>query len=211
MGFGLSDLWGPAGIVMALLLAMSLVSAWLILLKILDLWGVTGGAAERTGAARLIAGGRTAEALAALGRGRSPADRAAFEALSALLDGDPETEADARAERLAQRDLAGMRRHLRLLDVIAMTAPLLGLLGTVLGMILSFQDLEMAGGAANASVLAGGIWQALLTTAAGLIVAIPAAVAAQLLGARVERAGHLMEDAVAAIMAAHRRRQAERR
>ena len=47
-----------------------------------------------------------------------------------------------------------------------------------------------------AAVLAGGIWQALLTTAAGLIVAIPAAVAAQLFSARIERAGHLIEDVV---------------
>ena len=54
-----------------------------------------------------------------------------------------------------------------------MIAPLLGLLGTVLGMVQSFQDLSLAQGSANASVLAGGIWLALLTTAAGLVVAIP--------------------------------------
>jgi biopolymer transport protein ExbB len=89
-----------------------------------------------------------------------------------------------------------MNRHLRVLEVIAIVSPLLGLLGTVLGMIQSFQELELAQGSANAAVLAGGIWEALLTTAAGLIVAIPAAVAAQLLGARVESAGHLIENTV---------------
>jgi biopolymer transport protein ExbB len=77
-----------------------------------------------------------------------------------------------------------------------MVSPLLGLLGTVLGMIQSFQELEIAQGWANASVLAGGIWQALLTTAAGLIVAIPAAIAAQLLAARIESAGQLIESTV---------------
>jgi len=63
-------------------------------------------------------------------------------------------------------------------------------------MIQSFQELELAQGSANASVLAGGIWQALLTTAAGLIVAIPAAVGANLLAARVESAGHLIENTI---------------
>jgi len=66
----------------------------------------------------------------------------------------------------------------------------------VLGMIQSFQELELAQGAANASVLAGGIWQALLTTAAGLIVAIPAAAAASLFTARIEAAAQEIESAV---------------
>jgi biopolymer transport protein ExbB len=79
---------------------------------------------------------------------------------------------------------------------------LLGLLGTVLGMIQSFQELELAQGAANASVLAGGIWQALLTTAAGLLVAIPAAIAAGLFASRIERAAQTIESAVGRLMLA---------
>ena len=66
---------------------------------------------------------------------------------------------------------------MRLLEVIAGAAPLLGLLGTVLGMIEAFKQLEMAGSQIDPSVLSGGIWQALLTTAAGLIVALPALIA----------------------------------
>jgi biopolymer transport protein ExbB len=81
-----------------------------------------------------------------------------------------------------------------------MVSPLLGLLGTVLGMIQSFQELEMAQGAANASVLAGGIWQALLTTAAGLLVAIPAAVAAGLFSARIDNAAQSIESAVGRLL-----------
>ena len=77
-----------------------------------------------------------------------------------------------------------------------MISPLLGLLGTVLGMIQSFQELELAQGSANASVLAGGIWQALLTTAAGLIVAIPAAIGASLLATRVDAAAHDIESTI---------------
>ena len=55
------------------------------------------------------------------------------------------------------------------LKVIAMVAPLLGLLGTVFGMIDAFQQMEMAGNNINPSTLSGGIWEALLTTAVGLI------------------------------------------
>jgi biopolymer transport protein ExbB len=67
-------------------------------------------------------------------------------------------------------------------------------------MIQSFQELEMAQGAANASVLAGGIWQALLTTAAGLLVAIPAAVAAGLFAARIDSAAQMTESAVGRLL-----------
>ncbi len=77
-----------------------------------------------------------------------------------------------------------------------MIAPLLGLLGTVLGMIQSFRSLEMAEGAANASILAGGIWQALLTTAAGLVVAIPAVIGAAILQSRVEAGTSEMERVI---------------
>ena len=89
---------------------------------------------------------------------------------------------------------------IRVLELIAMISPLLGLLGTVMGMIQSFQALEMAQGSANASVLAGGIWQALLTTAVGLLVAIPAAVGATLLSARAESAGQMIENSVGRLM-----------
>jgi biopolymer transport protein ExbB len=66
-----------------------------------------------------------------------------------------------------------MERYLTSLGIIASVSPLLGLLGTVVGMINVFTAL-MLEGAGNANVLAGGISQALITTAAGLSVAIPA-------------------------------------
>ncbi|GAB5449948.1 MAG: MotA/TolQ/ExbB proton channel family protein [Halioglobus sp.] len=68
-----------------------------------------------------------------------------------------------------------LERYLNTLGTIAAVAPLLGLLGTVLGMIKVFAEI-MAQGTGNASALAGGISEALITTAAGLTVAIPALV-----------------------------------
>ncbi|MEW5692139.1 MAG: MotA/TolQ/ExbB proton channel family protein [Candidatus Hydrogenedentota bacterium] len=66
-----------------------------------------------------------------------------------------------------------LEKNLRGLAVIANVTPLLGLLGTVFGMIKAFIVIQNLGGGVDASVLAGGIWEALLTTAAGLSVAIP--------------------------------------
>ena len=66
-----------------------------------------------------------------------------------------------------------LKSGLRPLELIAGIAPLMGLLGTVLGMITAFQAMEAAGASVDPSVLSGGIWAALLTTAIGLIVAIP--------------------------------------
>jgi biopolymer transport protein ExbB len=79
--------------------------------------------------------------------------------------------------RRAGRYLVGLRAGLRALELIVTIAPLIGLLGTVLGMIEAFQALQETGARAEPAVLAGGIWEALLTTAAGMAVAIPAAVA----------------------------------
>lgn len=70
--------------------------------------------------------------------------------------------------------IAELKAYLRPMEVIATVAPLIGLLGTVIGMIEAFQAMEAAGKQVDPSVLSGGIWQALLTTAIGLIVAIPA-------------------------------------
>jgi biopolymer transport protein ExbB len=89
------------------------------------------------------------------------------------------SDATAREEttRFAKAELAEARSGLRVLELIATIAPLLGLLGTVLGMIEAFQALQDAGSRADPAALAGGIWEALLTTAAGMAVAIPASMA----------------------------------
>ena len=78
--------------------------------------------------------------------------------------------------RLANKNLNEARRGLRIIDLIITIAPLVGLLGTVLGMIEAFQALQDSGAQADHSALAGGIWEALLTTAAGMGIAIPASI-----------------------------------
>ncbi len=77
---------------------------------------------------------------------------------------------------LVQQDFQKIQVFLPTLEIISQVSPLIGLLGTVIGMIDSFNELELGGSLVDPSILAGGIWTALLTTAMGLIVAIPALV-----------------------------------
>ncbi len=85
----------------------------------------------------------------------------------------------------ALHEIPRLEKNLNVLATVAHIAPLLGLLGTVLGMIGAFQRIQTEGGRVNAADLAGGIWEALITTAAGLSVAIPAYVAYNYLVSRV--------------------------
>ena len=81
---------------------------------------------------------------------------------------------DQEIQTLLQKKYIRSQKFLPSLEIIAQVSPLIGLLGTVIGMIDSFNELELGGSLVDPSILAGGIWTALLTTAMGLIVAIPA-------------------------------------
>ncbi|HLP16081.1 MAG TPA: MotA/TolQ/ExbB proton channel family protein [Bacteroidota bacterium] len=77
-------------------------------------------------------------------------------------------------ETAGKEEVFRLEKGLGLLANIAAVAPMLGFLGTVTGMIAAFQVIQNAGGNVNPGMLAGGIWEAMLTTAFGLIVGIPA-------------------------------------
>ncbi len=102
--------------------------------------------------------------------------------------------------RIAKAQLARARTGLRPLELISTIAPLLGLLGTVLGMIAAFQTLQEAGSRADPAALAGGIWEALLTTAAGMAVAIPASAALTWFESVADKSQADMEDAITRIL-----------
>lgn len=85
-----------------------------------------------------------------------------------------------------ERQIGHLRRHLRVLNGVATVTPLLGLLGTVVGMIQAFNDIASAGAMGKADQLAVGIAMALLTTAFGLAIAIPSLIMYMYLSGRVE-------------------------
>ncbi|MCO4759159.1 MAG: MotA/TolQ/ExbB proton channel family protein [Oceanospirillaceae bacterium] len=99
-------------------------------------------------------------------------------------------------ERRFTRMSDQLRTGLRPLELIGSVSPLLGLLGTVFGMIMAFQQMELAGSQIDPGVLSGGIWQALLTTAAGLVVAIPVVLLHNGLDQWVYRLTRQMQDLV---------------
>ncbi|WP_297797628.1 MotA/TolQ/ExbB proton channel family protein [uncultured Marinobacter sp.] len=105
------------------------------------------------------------------------------------------------AARDAQRSLEPFEAPLKIIEVIAALAPLLGLLGTVLGMMEAFSAMAATEGRANASQLSGGIYEALTTTAAGLVVAIPFAALAAWIEFRLRRIHKTVNGALVSVLA----------
>ena len=194
----LAWLYANGGTVVAILVVLSVVALAVILLKAWQFARLRlGSRAPLAEAERLWAGGRAGEALETLAASPHPAARVLETALRGQLRGDVDRETvREEVQRVAAAQLAGLRSQLKVLEVIGALSPLLGLLGTVLGMIEAFQELEAAGSQVDPSVLSGGIWEALLTTAAGLAVAIPVVAVLSGLERVVERTAPLMEDRV---------------
>ena len=182
--------------------ALSVLTMALILWKIWRLALMGAWAGRRTEqAVRQWEAGDVAAARAMLEGRRSLRATVAANAMAALTGGQfDETGAREDIQRVAKNQLARARSGLRALDLIATIAPLLGLLGTVLGMITAFQTLQEAGSRADPAALAGGIWEALLTTAAGMAVAIPAGVALAWFESVADRAQGDMEDALTRLL-----------
>lgn len=191
-----SDLLTRGGPAMWAIAALSVATLAIILWKIWRFFwlGVWGGSDIGPALMAWVAGDLDgAEALLKGARGlRARMTRVAM----AIRRDRHMSDGQAREEvtRLALAELREARGGLRALELIATIAPLLGLFGTVLGMIGAFQALQEAGSQADPGVLAGGIWEALLTTAAGMGVAIPAAMAGTWFEAVADRAQAEMED-----------------
>ncbi|MBL4756596.1 MAG: MotA/TolQ/ExbB proton channel family protein [Rhizobiales bacterium] len=132
---------------------------------------------------------------------QGPVSRLMAAAMAARINGVTDKSAlEDRLEIAAVQEITDLRQFMRALELIAITSPLLGLLGTVLGMIDAFRALEAAGSRVDPSILSGGIWVALLTTAAGLIVAIPAATFHSLFEGTIEKTIARMEQALTLIL-----------
>jgi biopolymer transport protein ExbB len=142
-----------------------------------------------------LSAGEEAKAANLLSRRRHPAARIGLSgmALSVATASEREAASDLIAAR-ARKEVDGLNGGLRIMSAIAVLSPLLGLLGTVMGMLEAFQKMEGAGSRIDPSVLSGGIWLALLTTAIGLVVAIPATAFHMWMQGVINRAAAVMED-----------------
>lgn len=115
--------------------------------------------------------------------------------------GAPRTELKEVAQEAGQLEVPKLERNLPLLATIAYTTPLLGLLGTLLGLLEAFQEIAAQSGYATATDVAAGVYESLLTSSASLAVAIPAFVAYSYLSARINSLIHDMERAGIEILA----------
>lgn len=194
------DMGGAAMWAIAIL---SVATVALILWKIMRLmsFGAWSGGRHSEAALLLWQKGQTAEALAQVAQRGSLRARLVHAAMEAAQNPTLDREAaEAETGRVARKLLAKARTGLRGLELAATIGPLLGLLGTVMGMIAAFQALQEAGTRADPATLAGGIWEALLTTAAGMAVAIPASIALAWFESVMDGLRHDMEDAATRIL-----------
>ena len=146
--------------------------------------------AERV--ADAVSAGDMAGARRAAGESPSPMGRILSQGLD-VGNQDQET-LETVLVHATETEVRDLSRYLQSLATIANIAPLLGLLGTVIGMIKAFMVIQQMGGKVNAAVLAGGIWEAMLTTALGLSVALPTMVAHSYLAAQVDQYEARLQD-----------------
>jgi biopolymer transport protein ExbB len=150
--------------------------------------------------ASLMAAGDTRAALALSQKSNSPMGRILTKAIGAKdLKNRMLESVIVNAVETEVRELSA---YLQTLATIGNIAPLLGLLGTIIGMIKAFMVIQQMGGKVNAAVLAGGIWEAMLTTALGLVVALPTMVAHSYLLAKVETYEARLRDGSVAFLKA---------
>lgn len=122
--------------------------------------------------------------------------------IQAIIEADRQGVRDLKnvGERICAQERQRLDFGLPTLGILGSTAPLLGLLGTITGMIKAFMVIEQAGGKVDAQALAGGIWEAMVTTGVGLAVAIPLVILLHFLEGSVERRGQSMQRCAALLL-----------
>lgn len=201
--YALGPLIDKGGPIVTLLLILSVISAAVVLLKVFQYW--TSGLSKRAfvdPAVERIEAGDLEGALKIVSKNRTPLARAMAAGIKAKLRGDLRDE-DVASEiaRVGAVELGTLQSYFRWLEIIGNISPLLGLLGTVIGMIQAFQQMEAGGSKVDPALLSGGIWTALLTTAVGLVVALPAITALNLFEGKVDQVRLSMRDASARVIA----------
>lgn len=166
------DLFLKGGVVMWIILACSILALYIIVQKFITLHRAKFDGSKFVLQIRsVLSKGDVSAALSLCSEASSPLSHILRSGLLKMRDTHQEVK-DA-IEAAAKQEVYKLERGLGLLASIAGIAPLLGFLGTVTGMIAAFRVIEVNEGLVNPQILASGIWEALLTTAFGLIVGIP--------------------------------------
>ncbi len=202
---GIDSVWDFAvkgGILMIPIAACSLVAMALSAERLFSLRRekvIPPGFANEIKGALELTPGDTAKAISLCHARPSPIARVCEAALTRW--DRPVADVEKYVTETGHREAMGLRKHVRGLSVIASVSPLLGLLGTIFGMIKAFQTVATSGEAlGKTEMLAGGIYEAMITTAAGLIVAIPTLILYHFIGSKIERLVLEMDAACIALV-----------
>lgn len=188
----LLEILDHGGATMAVIVLFSVAALGVAFERAFALWGVRSGArALAEVVSRHLLRGELAAARAAADRSRTPAAELFRVGFERLARGGPASAAGA-VERERQQLLLSLRRGLWMLATIGATTPFIGLFGTVAGIMRSFRDLGVdvaAGGTGGSAAVMTGISEALVATAAGIVVAVEAVVLFNVFQATLSRAG----------------------
>ncbi len=185
-----ADIFDKGGIIVWILTGYSLLALTILFERLLrySLMGRPGRRAEQ----QLQTALREGKAEAFIQTIRGPEGRLLQGIYQAWQEGGADL--NRVAVRIGSFELNKMEKGFRTLGFLGNTAPLLGLLGTIIGMIKAFMVIEQAGGQVDAQALAGGIWEAMLTTGVGLAVAIPVLLLLHLLESASDRRAQNMRN-----------------
>jgi biopolymer transport protein ExbB len=184
------------------LLACSIIGLTIIILKVIQFQKVQLGQVTFVQAiTKAVARGHCSQAIEKLEQNPHPVAEVMKEAIVAGQDITlTEEDREGRISRVGAMQIHNLESYLRGLEIVANVSPLIGLLGTVMGMIAAFAALEAAGAKVDPGLLAGGIWEALITTAFGLFIGIPALAAYYIFEGRIERTRSLMQHSATEIL-----------
>ncbi len=140
---------------------------------------------------KFIKDGKLDSAKALCVSNNSPIGRMIDKGLSRI--GKPLNDINAAIENVGKLEISRLEKNVAGLATIAGAAPMLGFLGTVIGMIRAFYDMSMAGNNINIELLSQGIYQAMITTVGGLVVGITAYIFYNLLVAKIEKVVYKLE------------------
>ncbi len=192
------DLFAKGGPVMFILLGFSILALAIILIKLIH-FGIVR-ISNTNGLEKIILklnGTNAKKLLNEINKIKNPIARVVEVVILTKNDRRFDKESrESEIERISSIQIRNLENYLGGLEVIASISPLLGLFGTVLGMIKAFLNLEKAGSQIDPALLAGGIWEALLTTAFGLAIAIPALAAYHLFENKIANTKDKMKDAI---------------
>ena len=192
------------GVFMLLLVAISLLSVAVILYKVVTLLAENIAPAKvqkaLTKADEFVASGELPELIDLLRKKKSPLSRIALTTITGGYSG--RAEATTATEAKAREEIVDLERGIAPLEVVITIAPLLGLLGTVSGLVAVFSNLDGGVGVGGRAEVARGIAEALNTTIAGLAIAVPTVVAHSYFTKKLERMAIRMESLTNGLLAA---------